>query len=346
MPRTRSLAWAELKIGVLAVVAVALVALLTFLVGGQAGFFWQQYHLKTRFADVAGLKGGAVVRVAGVEVGKVTSASFEGVEVEVVMQVREDMRSRITDHSRASIGSLSLLGEPVIDITPSGAGTPLTDWAYVTPGRSQSQFSDVALSASASLDEATKLLREVRAGNGTVGRLFTDDQLYKDIEGFVAAAETVAQHLAGGRGTLGMLAKDPQAYKSLVSALKNLDEMTQRLNAGQGTLGRLMADDALAASLSSAGRNIDALSDKLNQGQGTAGKLINERELYDRLNRMAERLDQVSTRLEAGEGTVGQLLRDRHLYENMNGAASELRALVGDIRKDPRKYLNVKVSIF
>ena len=30
----------------------------------------------------------------------------------------------------------------------------------------------------------------------------------------------------------------------------------------------------------------------------------------------------------------------------MNGAASELRGLVAEIRKDPRKYLNVKVSMF
>jgi hypothetical protein len=30
----------------------------------------------------------------------------------------------------------------------------------------------------------------------------------------------------------------------------------------------------------------------------------------------------------------------------MNGAATELRQLIGDIRKDPRKYLNVRVSIF
>jgi len=34
------------------------------------------------------------------------------------------------------------------------------------------------------------------------------------------------------------------------------------------------------------------------------------------------------------------------LYENMNQAASELRTLIAEIRKDPRKYLNVRVSIF
>ncbi len=40
------------------------------------------------------------------------------------------------------------------------------------------------------------------------------------------------------------------------------------------------------------------------------------------------------------------MLKDKQLYENMNGAVSDLRTLVSDIRKDPKKYLNVKVSIF
>ena len=47
-------------------------------VGGQSGFFWERYHLKTKFANVQGLKSGAIVRVAGVEVGKVTEVEFAG----------------------------------------------------------------------------------------------------------------------------------------------------------------------------------------------------------------------------------------------------------------------------
>ena len=47
-----------------------------------------------------------------------------------------------------------------------------------------------------------------------------------------------------------------------------------------------------------------------------------------------------------GEGTAGQLLKDKQLYENMNGAVTELQALLAEIQKDPKKYLNVKVSIF
>jgi len=52
------------------------------------------------------------------------------------------------------------------------------------------------------------------------------------------------------------------------------------------------------------------------------------------------------TRVNDGQGTVGLLLKDKQLYENMNGAVADFRQLLAEIRKDPKKYLNVKVSIF
>src|SRR6476659_9773769 len=125
MPRTRSLAWAELKIGMIAVVATGVDEKFVFAVGGQAGFSGAEYSLKTRLQDLEGLKPGAVIRVAGVEIGKVASVEFVGTEVEVGLSVKKEMQQRITTESRASIGSLSLLGEPVIDVSHASSGTPL-----------------------------------------------------------------------------------------------------------------------------------------------------------------------------------------------------------------------------
>ena len=68
--------------------------------------------------------------------------------------------------------------------------------------------------------------------------------------------------------------------------------------------------------------------------------------LFNRLNSVTERFDQLVTKLNAGEGTAGQLLKDKQLYENMNGAVGDFRALIAEVKKDPKKYLNVKVSIF
>ncbi len=110
MPRTRSLAWSELKIGVMAIIAIALTAILVVSVGGASGFAWQRYSLKTTFDNVQGLKSGAIVRVAGVEVGKVTDVDLKGTGVEVGLSIKKENQSRITTDSRATIGSMSLLG--------------------------------------------------------------------------------------------------------------------------------------------------------------------------------------------------------------------------------------------
>jgi phospholipid/cholesterol/gamma-HCH transport system substrate-binding protein len=346
MPRTRSLAWAELKIGIVSVVAMALAVIFIFAVGGQAGFFWQQYTLKTRFPDVQGLKAGAVIRVAGVEVGKVEGLEFSGSEVEVKLGVKKEMQSRITTESRASIGSLSLLGEPVIDITPSTSGTPLKDGDAIQAVRPKGQLSDVAESATQSLGQINSLLADIRGGKGTVGKLFTDDDLYKEINEFVASAQVVAAGIRQGQGTLGKLIRDPGAYNSLNAALTNLTDITARINAGEGSLGRLLKDDAMAKSLSATTGNLEQVSAKLNKGEGTAGKLLTDTQLYDRFNSLASRVDTLTGDLQKGQGTAGQLLHDKQLYDNMNGAANELRGLIGEIRKDPKKYLNVRVSIF
>src|SRR3954465_15778692 len=122
MPRTRSLAWSELKIGVVAVIAMVLTAFLVIAVGGASGFAWERYDLKTTFDNVQGLKSGAIVRIAGVEVGKVTKVELSGAGGEVSLSLKKENKSRVTTDSRASIGAMSLLGEPLIDISPSSSG--------------------------------------------------------------------------------------------------------------------------------------------------------------------------------------------------------------------------------
>jgi phospholipid/cholesterol/gamma-HCH transport system substrate-binding protein len=346
MPRTRSLAWSELKIGILGVIAVVLATTLILAVGGQGGFFWQRYQLKTKFDNVQGLKTGAVVRVAGVEVGKVTDVRFSGPGVEVVMEVSEDMKRLITTDSRAAIGSLSLLGEPVIDITAASTGTPLPVGGFITPGKAPGQISDVATSASEGLQQATALLSEVRQGRGTVGKLFTDEQLYREMASFVDAASTVAAELNSGHGTIGRALKDPAAYNRLNASLANLQAITDKMQSGQGALGRLLHDEQMGKSLSSTSANLENVTGRLSRGEGSAGKLLTDAELYNRMNSISASLDRLSKNLSEGQGTAGQLLQNKQLYDNMNSAANELRGLIAEIRKDPKRYLNVKVSIF
>ena len=346
MPRTRSLAWSELKIGVLFIIAIVIAAVTIFLLTGSKGFAWQRYSLKAQFANVQGLKPGSPVRVAGVEVGVVDSVDLVGEKVDVTFEVNKKERERITTGSSATLGSVSLLGEAAVDITPSAHGTPIPDWGYVPTGRTPAQFSDVATQASEGVEELTKLIHDVRTGRGTIGQLMTNDRLYVELQQFAATADAVTRNIRDGRGSIGRLVNDPKVAQSLEGSLKNLEDMTRQINAGEGSFGKLVKDDAFERALTGATSNLQELSARLNRGEGTAGKLLTDPALYDRLNQVADRLDRLVNGLNEGEGTAGRVLKDKQLYENMNGAVTDLRSLVADIRKDPKKFLNVRVSIF
>jgi phospholipid/cholesterol/gamma-HCH transport system substrate-binding protein len=346
MPRTRSLAWSELKIGIVSILAIVIAGVLIFMVSGSGGFFWQRYSLKTIFANIAGLKEGAPVRVAGVEIGSVTKIDFIGDKVEVTMEVSKERQRQITDQSRAALGSVSLLGEAAVDITANSQGKPIPEWGYVPSGTAPGSLSSVAEQATQSLAQTQQLLQDVRQGKGTLGKLVTDDTLYNELNNFVDAADAVTRGINSGRGTLGRLATNPAAAKSLEASLANLENVTERIRNGEGSLGQLLANDTLSKSITSATANLDAVMGRLNRGEGTAGKLMTDVELYNRLDSMADRLDKMAASLNSGEGTAGQLLHDKQLYENMNGAVTQMQKLLKEIEADPKKYLNVRVSIF
>jgi phospholipid/cholesterol/gamma-HCH transport system substrate-binding protein len=346
MPRTRSLAWSELKIGVMAVVALGLTAILVVAVGGASGFAWERYDLRTTFSNVQGLKSGAIVRVAGVEVGKVTKVELAGTGVEVHLSLKKENQSRVTSDSFASIGAMSLLGEPLIDVSPSSTGTPLKDGDVIKSKPPATQISDVAATANEGIVQATALLKDIRDGRGSVGKLFTDDQLYRELNAFVAAANNVASSINRGQGTLGKFTRDSKVYDELQASLGDLREMTRRINAGEGSLGAFLKDDRLAKSLTATTGNFEQISARLTRNDNTAGKLLTEKELYDRINSTMSRIDDLTKNLNSGQGTAGQLLHNKEMYDNMNSAAKELKDLIAAIKQDPKKYLNVRVSIF
>ena len=173
------------------------------------------------------------MRVAGVEVGSVTGLAFVGDRVEVVMEIGRENAPRVTSASVASLGSVSLLGEAAVDITASSGGTPVPEWGYVPSGRTAGSITDVATQASAGIEEVTGLVKDLRAGRGTAGKLFTDDALYLELNNFVSAAEAVANNINRGRGSIGRLATDPAMAKALEGSLQNLEAVTARLRSGR-----------------------------------------------------------------------------------------------------------------
>jgi phospholipid/cholesterol/gamma-HCH transport system substrate-binding protein len=300
MPRTRSVAWSELKLGVVGVIAVLLVTGSVVAVGGQSGFFWEHYKLKTRFDDVQGLKEGAVVRVSGKEIGKVTSVEFAGPQVEVGLEVSKDIQPLITTDSVAMIGSLSLLGEPIIDVKAAPGATPLKEGELIKSARLGKTMGELTATASDGLDNLTAVLADVRSGRGTIGKLATDDQLYRDLQRFVASAGDVTTALKKGQGTIGNLMNDPAAYNALKASLENLQVATNRLNNSQSAMARLLNDDAMGASVGAATSNLERISGRLTRGEGTAGTLLTDQQVYDQLNSLTKRIDHLMRGLNEG----------------------------------------------
>jgi phospholipid/cholesterol/gamma-HCH transport system substrate-binding protein len=346
MPRTRSLKWSELKIGILAVVAIFIATTLILTLSGTAGMFWQRYHLKVRFSNAGGVNQGSIVRVAGLKVGSVTDINFVGSQIEMTLELRKDNQQRVRTTSVATIGSMSLLGEGAVDITAMAGGQPIPDWGYVPTGAAAVGISDVAAQASVGIGDMNAVLHDIREGRGTVGKLMTDEQLYKELNQLTAAAREVTQGLQSGKGTLGQLLTNPESARQLEASMRNLTSITDKINKGQGSLGQLMNDPAFAKSLTGVTTNFETLSANLNQGKGSAGKLMTDTVLYDRLTAVTTQLEKLTTDLNNGQGTAGKLLHDQALYDNLNKTVTEMNNLLLDIRRDPKKFLNLKMSIF
>lgn len=346
MPRTRSLKFSELKIGIMAVVALIIAAVLILALGGEGGFFWERYNLKVKFSNAGGVQQGSPVRVAGVTVGAVTDLQFSGSDVEMTLELSEDNQQRVRTTSRATIGAVSLLGEGAVDISASTTGQPIPEWGYVPSDAPPAQLADVTAQANKGIAELTALITDIRAGRGTVGKLMTDEQLYAELQQFTSAAREVTQGLQQGRGTLGQLLNNPESARQLEASLKNLTAITSKINAGQGSIGQLMNDPSLAKNLNEVTANFSSLSARINKGEGTMGQLMNNDALYKRLDAVTTNLEVLTAKLNRGEGTMGQLMNDKQLYDNLNKTVSEMQSLLTDIRKDPKKFLNFRMSIF
>jgi phospholipid/cholesterol/gamma-HCH transport system substrate-binding protein len=65
--------------------------------------------------------------------------------------------------------------------------------------------------------------------------------------------------------------------------------------------------------------------------------------LTARLDSLRASLQNASNKIDRGDGTLGKLINDPKLYDDAKASMQEFRLLIEDIRKNPKKYVNVKV---
>lgn len=112
----------ELGVGALVLVALGLLGWMALQVGALRGL-GDHVRLESRLPDAAGLANGAVVKIAGVDVGRVTALGIDHDQAVLSLEVRQDVGVR-TDallHVRAR----SVLGEKFVELEPQSADAPL-----------------------------------------------------------------------------------------------------------------------------------------------------------------------------------------------------------------------------
>jgi len=381
MPRTKkTISLSEVRVGLLVLVSIAVLIFLVLNASGDINPFSRKLHLKARFIDANGLREGSEVRLAGVRVGKVDKITLlppsdvvSAPRVEALMTIDSTIdgrpaTERIRSDSTAQQGSPSLLGnEMLINITPGTAvGQPVKDYS-ILPSSSSNTVNDFATSGtdlaqrlSKLSDEINGIVHDVKEGKGTVGRLFSDEALYNNLNATIRETEDVMRQVRSGNGSAGRFLNDPALYNNTNEIVLQMKAIAQDLRSGRGTAGKLLTEDDLynrinrtAEKLDRSVGQINEMVADINEGRGTLGKLLKDEQIYNdartaiaRVNTTAERIDSLVSAAQRGEGTVGKLLTDDTLYSNVNQLSSEGVKMIYDFRQNPKKYLTIKFELF
>src|SRR5215831_19448431 len=280
MATRRSLAWTELRVGILVITSFALLALAIFYVSGQSGFFVRRYTIIAYFQNANNLRSGAEVSLEGVTIGNVSKVAVSKESdptkaVEAELKLDSKYKNIIRSDSRVTISTIGLLGDSKVDITRgSEVGTIVEDGGTIQG----SEEGDVR--------------RIVQGANDVVANFQVLSEDFKKI----------TDRIERGEGTLGKFLTDTAIYDNANAAARELNTLVRDARSGPGTMGRLISDDAVYRKVTEIEDHIDTLVAKIEHGDGTAGKFVNDPSLYNRMDGLTARLQTITDRLDRGEG--------------------------------------------
>lgn len=212
----------EFKVGIFVAIGIAILISIIFYIG-ELRYFQQRYAIKLLFDFANGVEMSAPVRLAGVQVGEVKDIDIffdaERQKTAVLLTVSLNKKAKVEEDAEAFINTLGLIGEKYVEILP---GTPgkrilkpgetlagresipverLTEKGYeiasnlnetikhvnkvVGDPETQEAFKTTMLDLKKLVGSANVVMDKVKSGEGTVGRLFMDDKLYKELEDFI-----------------------------------------------------------------------------------------------------------------------------------------------------------------
>jgi len=294
----------EAWVGLFVILGVAAV-LITLFTLTDAATFRGRYVVTTVVPDAGGIRRGDPVQMRGVNIGRVQA--FHISEAGVAVRFEIEGEYKIPKDSKVELKSFSLLSGLAAIVIP-GSSTTFARGGDMLAGSSEIGLMQTATTIA---EDAEQTLERVRA--------LLSDKTVANVEQSSARLKNLLQQLSEVTG------EQRSELKALVQSVRASASQVEKATAGP--------------ELERALKRIDDLTLK-------ADKTL------DSLDRSARSVEAVIARVERGDGTLGKLTADdAALYasasktvENLNAAASDLRELLQDLKKNPRRYL--KFSVF
>ena len=343
--------------GLTVLFASVTLAVLIFVMSGTGGWFTRKITLRSYLDNASGLREGAPVRLAGVDIGNVTHIRIvdgkPATPVEVTMKVNTKYSFNLRKDSVTLLATAGVLGETYVDVDSSSAKGPEATDGDTLAAHSQPDIQDVVRASQGTLQNMDALLKRldrivafIESGKGSIGKVIYDPSLYDRLNATVTEFKGLMDDIQSGKGSLGPLLTSDEAYKKAIAAIDKLNAIVDDLQQGKGSAGKALKDPALYDNANKTLANVRQLTDDINAGKGALGKMTHDQEFAARLQATVNNLALLTERLEKGEGTAGMLLKDPTLYNNSNQMLLESRELVKAIRQNPKKYLTIHMKIF
>jgi len=361
MPSQQEVRWSQLKVGVIVLVAAVVLVTLLFLMTSSSGLgiFSHKITVTTYFENSAGLKEGAAVELQGVTIGTVKTISVTNdparklTPVLAVMKLDTKYQKNLKKDSKASLSTVGVLGDTVVDINSQYAVGPDLQSGDELKTLETPNLQDVVKASQGTIESLNVILAKMNAivdnlqnGKGSVGQLINNPDLYNKANATVDELRKLTQNLNEGKGSVGKLMNDPEMYNRLNSAMGRLDSMMAGVQNGQGTAGKLLKDEKLYDNLNATLAQANLLLTNANQGKGAIGLLTNDPKFRAQLQDTLTQVNSLVAGVDQGRGTLGKLATDDTAYTNLNKLLTESTNLVTTIRQDPKKYLTIHLKIF
>ncbi len=325
MKRSSYITWDQLKVGVLIFVALLVLAAAIVKLGQAGNLFGKRYRLVAFISNASGLKLGGAVTVAGQLAGRIKDIELLPPDLDttrnlkLVVEVNREVAEQVRRDSKGTVRTMGVLGDKVLDITPGTPRYQVLREGDTIPIVSSVDFETVVQMASGAIGEVVGLTNDLKTvtgginrGEGTLGQLVTNRELYDQLNIAVARTSSLMASLENPRGTIGRLLNDPTFYTTLNRTVASLDTVVGQISTGNGSVGKLLRDDTL----------------------------------YVHLVNIVGKADSLVSSMSSGKGTMQKLFTDQQLYDELVKTVTELNKVLVDVRRDPRRYTKEMIKVF